>query len=108
MDPHDAARLYTILKPRIEEAYRELGLTEPFDRTLERALVMLLRTPPIDPGVRLTPKGALYLYEDPALERLTPAQKQFARMGPRNVRTIQAQLREIALALGIPPGRLPN
>jgi len=28
-------------------------------------------------------------------------------MGPRNVRTIQSSLREIALALGIPIQRLP-
>jgi hypothetical protein len=28
-------------------------------------------------------------------------------MGPRHARAIQARLREIALALGIPPERLP-
>ena len=28
-------------------------------------------------------------------------------MGPRNVRVIKAKLRDIALALGIPPAHLP-
>src|SRR5262249_54583710 len=36
IDPQGAARLYATLKPRIEEAYRELGEPEPsFDRALE-------------------------------------------------------------------------
>ena len=34
-------------------------------------------------------------------------QKQLLRMGPTNARRIQASLRRIALALGIPAGRLP-
>jgi len=42
-----------------------------------------------------------------ALEGLTAAQKQLLRTGPRNVRIIQSSLRQIALALGIPPERLP-
>jgi hypothetical protein len=55
------------------------------------------------------PTGATrYAFENPRIERLTAAQKQLARMGPRNVRTIQGKLREIALALGIPAERLPQ
>ena len=41
------------------------------------------------------------------LESLTNAQKQLLRMGPRNVKLIQAKLREVAVALGIPASRLP-
>jgi len=48
-----------------------------------------------------------YAYADQRLESLTPAQKQLLRTGPRNVRIIQTSLRQIALALGIPPERLP-
>jgi hypothetical protein len=107
INPDGAARLYTTLKPRLDEAYRELGEAEPFDRALERAIVMLLRTPAVDGSMRLEPRGALYRFQNPALERLTPAQKQLARMGPRNVRVIKARLRDIALALGIAPDRLP-
>jgi hypothetical protein len=108
IDPADAARLYATLKPRIEEAYRDLGYPDtPFDRTLERAIVSLLRTPVSDAPARLESKGIGYGYVDPTLEGLTAAQKQLLRMGPRNVRSIQSSLRQIALALGIPAERLP-
>ena len=107
VDPAGAARLYTILKPRIEEAYRDLGHPEPFDRALERAIVSLLRVPDVEGDVELEPQGAVYQFANPRFEQLTPPQKQLLRMGPRNVRTIQQRLREIALTLGIPPDRLP-
>jgi hypothetical protein len=58
-------------------------------------------------SVQLDPKGGVFGYADPAVERLTAAQKQLFRMGPANARTIQRRLREIGLALGIPPERLP-
>ena len=108
VDAAGAARLYSTLKPRIEEAYRELGHQESFDRALERAIVALLQVPVPDGNIALASKGALYVYEDPRIERLTAAQKQLARMGPRNVRTIQAKLREVALALGMRVERLPD
>ena len=106
LDAQGVARLYSTVKPRIEEAYAELGRQRSFDVTLEEAIVAMLRTPAVDGNVRLVPRGALYAYENPQIERLTAAQKQLARMGPRNVRTIQAKLREIAVALGI--REIPN
>ena len=109
VDAAGAAKLYATLKPRIEDAHHDLGSSDTFDHTLERALVVLLSTPVTDGSERLTPmpKGIGYGYADPRLESLTPAQKQLLRMGPRNVRVIKAKLRAIALALGIPPGHLP-
>lgn len=108
IDAAGAARLYATLKPRIEEAYRDLGFPDtPFDRTLERAIVLLLRTPASDGAARLEPRGIGYGFVDPALEGLTAAQKQLLRTGPRNVRIIQSSLRQFALALGIPAERLP-
>jgi hypothetical protein len=108
IDAAGAARLYATLKPRIEEAYRDLGFPDtPFDRTLERAIVVLLRTPASDGAARLEPKGIGYGFVDSALEGLTAPQKQLLRTGPRNVRIIQSALRQIALALGIPAERLP-
>jgi hypothetical protein len=103
VDPVRAAKLYATLKPRIEEAHRDLGSPDQsFDRTLERAIVALLDTPVVDGPVRLKPKGIGWAYADERLENLTGAQKQLLRMGPRNTRTIKARLRDIALALGIP------
>jgi len=109
IDPAGAARLYSTLKPRIEEAYAELG-SQPasFDAALERAIIALLRTPVVDGPVRVEPEGGVgYRYADARLEELTAAQKHLLRTGPANVRMIQSALRAWALALGIPPERLP-
>lgn len=110
LDPAAASRAYDTLKPRIQEAYRELGYPEDsVDRTLERAIIRLLETPVPSGDVRVVPKGAtLYAYADPSLESLSDAQKLLIRTGPENARRIQAHLREIALALGIPGERLPS
>jgi hypothetical protein len=108
IDVQDAAQLCGTLKPRLVEAYAELGREGSFDVALERAIVTLLRTPIAGPDTRLVPRGASYAFEDDALEKLTPAQKQLARMGPRNARLIQDKLRQIALAIGIPADRLPQ
>src|SRR4051812_45554620 len=108
VDPEGAARTYATLKPRIEEAYGELGVAPvPFDRALERGIVALLEVPVVDRPVRVQPKGIGYRYADPRLEQLTAAQKHLLRTGPRNVRVIQAALRHLALSLGIPAERLP-
>ena len=57
MDPAGAARLYATLKPRIEDAQRDLGSADTFDHTLERAIVALLNTPVLDGSEALKPKG---------------------------------------------------
>ena len=109
VSPEDAAKLYTTLKPRIDEAYAELGLTgTTFDQTLERAIVLLLKTPVPEGRVPVEPSGAVgYRFASPELEKLTPTQKLLIRFGPDNQRAVQTSLRNIALALGIPPERLP-
>ncbi len=101
IDAEGAATLYSTLEPRIEEAYRELGREDGFDAALERAIAALVDTPVAAANVPIVYKGALPVFADPRLERLTAAQKQLLRMGPRNVRLIQGKLREIAAALGI-------
>jgi len=109
IDPPGASRLYATLKPRIGEAYAQLGQpASSFDGALERAIVALLQTPVVDGPVRVESKGGTsYRYADPSLEGLTAAQRHLLRTGPRNVRMIQSGLRQLAIALGIPPGRLP-
>jgi hypothetical protein len=107
IDAQDAAQLCGTLKPRLVDAYAELGREGSVDVALERAIVALLRTPTVGPDTRVVPKGASYAFEDDELENLTPAQKQLARMGPRNARLIQDKLRQVALAIGIPADRLP-
>ena len=109
VNPGDAAKLYTMLKPRIDEAYAELGQAgTTFDQTLERAIVLLLKTPVPEGRVPVEPNGAVgYRFANPVLEKLTPTQKLLIRFGPDNQRAVQTSLRNIALALGIPPDRLP-
>jgi hypothetical protein len=104
LDAQGTARLYATLKPRIREAAGELGHPDDFDAVFERAIAELLKTPVIDGPVALTSKGLQYEFADPRLASLTAAQRQFLRMGPRNVQAIQAKLREIAPYLGIAPG----
>jgi hypothetical protein len=109
IDPAGAARLYATLKPRIEDAYRELGAPDgSFDRALERAIVVLLKTPVVDGPIRLENHGAVgYAFAAPELEALSPPQKLLLRAGPANARAIKSALRSIAIALGIPAERLP-
>jgi hypothetical protein len=108
IDPASATRVYATLKPRIQEAYGQLGLPpDSFDRAIEQAIVSLLQTPVIDGPVRVEPKGIGYRYADPQLEGMTAAQKHLLRTGPRNVRTIQSALRQLAIGLGVPAERLP-
>jgi hypothetical protein len=108
IDPAGAARLYETLKPRIEEAHRELaGANADFDRTLERAIVHLLQTPVVEGGIAVEQAIVGYRYADSSLESLSRAQQQLLRMGPDNVRRVQAKLRAIAGYLGIEPASLP-
>lgn len=109
LDARDAARVYATLKPRIQEAYRELGYPEgDFDEVLRRAIVELLGTPVLEADLRVTSKSVVYEYADPRLQSLSAAQRHLLRMGPRNVRIVQAKLREIAPHLGIAPESLPT
>ena len=108
LDARGVARFYATVKPRIDDAYRELiGPDANFDRTLERAIVMLLRTPILDENVRLQTTKVSYAYADPAIEDLPKVQRQFLRMGPRNVRIVKAKLRDVAGFLGLPESALP-
>ncbi len=108
LDAKGAARLYATLKPRIQEAYSDLGYpnADP-DVALQRAIAELLKTPVIDGQLAVRHSSVSYTYADPKLESLSAAQKHLLRMGPRNVRIIQAKLREMAPSLGIDPSTLP-
>jgi len=49
--------------------------------------------------VELTRLSVAYGFADARLQRLEPAQKQLLRMGPENVKRVQAKLRELVAAL---------
>lgn len=109
LDADGISKAYATLRPRMIEAYRELGYPEgDVDAAVQRAIVHLLETPEIAPDAAVQPSALLYKYSDPRIEGLSAAQKQLLRMGPDNVRRIKGKLREIAVALGIPQDRLPG
>ena len=104
LDATGTARLYLTLKPRIVDAYGDLGYTGgDFDRVLERAIGELLEVPVIEGETPLRLKIVSYEYTDEKLESLSPPQKHLLRMGPRNVQAVQAKLREIAALLNLHP-----
>ena len=104
LDAAATASLYLTLKPRITDAYRELGYPEgDFDRVLERAIGVLLQTPAPGDKVALSRNSVTYAYSDPSLQSLSPAQKQLLRLGPRNARAVRGKLEEIAALLNLQP-----
>ncbi|HSD27380.1 MAG TPA: DUF3014 domain-containing protein [Vicinamibacteria bacterium] len=105
VDATAAATAYRTLAPLFEAAYVELGHPEGgFPAALDKAIKALLGVPVLRADVGLVPHAIGFRYADPKLERLTAAQKQFLRIGPRNVRIVQAKLRELAAALAPPAG----
>ena len=100
VDAEAAVRAYHALAPLFEAAYVELGHPEGgFPAALDKAIRALLAVPVLPDDVELVPHAIGFRYADPKLEALTPAQKQFLRIGPRNVRLVQGKLREVAAAL---------
>ena len=102
LDARGTARLYATLKPRIQDAYKELGYPDgDFDRVMAGAINEVLKTPVVDGRIGLVSKSVTYEFADSRLQSLSPAQRQLLRMGPRNVRVIQAKLQEIAPLIGV-------
>lgn len=104
IDAGAAATAYRSLAPLFEAAYIELGHPEGgFAAALDKAIRALLAVPVLGEDVELVPHAIGFRYADPKLEALTPAQKQFLRIGPRNVGLVQAKLRDLLAALGTAP-----
>lgn len=111
LDTRGTAELYRRLHPLFVEAYEELGFRQPsFDETMALAVQNLLTVPVPDGPVEVVPTGGTeWAYRDSRLEELRPAQKHLLRMGPDNIRRVQAKLRELAEALDLPdPPRRPS
>lgn len=104
LDEAGCARVYRLLTPLFEAAFRELGHPEGgFDRALLAAVRPLLEVPVLEGDVAVRPvqRGTLvYELVDARLEGLSLPQKQLLRMGPGNVRRLQVKLRALAAALG--------
>jgi hypothetical protein len=100
LDTEGTVTLYRELQPLVREAYREIAPPDrDFDTRLIAAIDQLLAVPVPGAQVEVKPKVVTYTFADPDLEALSDAQRQLLRMGPDNVRTIQAKLRELKAAL---------
>lgn len=97
-----AAAAWPVVEPVLSAVYREIA---PPGASLNAALgkaITVLVTAPVPQGeVEVVEKGASFLYADPSLEALSPAQKHLVRMGPRNQQRIQEKLRALQTALGL-------
>lgn len=103
LDTAGGVRLYRQLEPLFDQAYRSLGYpSQDFDETLAKAIDHILETPIPGRGVEIERHATSYHFKDPELEALSPSQKHFLRMGPSNMRQVQAKLRLMRMALGLP------
>lgn len=94
INPSTAAAAYRTLRPRLEDAFKELGMRGSIDEVVTRAAGQVLAVPVIDGDVPVVPNGVGYAYADPRLEALPPTSKLLLRMGPENVRRVQQTVRE--------------
>lgn len=100
LDTEGTVVLLHELEPLIDDAYAEIAPPgASFDDRLVAAIDELLAVPVVEGDVELQQKVVTYAYADPRLENLSAAQRQLLRMGPDNVRKIQAKLREIKAAI---------
>ena len=100
LDAGTTAETYRTVEPLFDVAFQDFGMPDlRFRAMVDRAIANLLAVPVLDAEVELVPHATVFRYYDPRHEQLSPAQKQFLRMGPRNVEKVQAKLREIAAAL---------
>ena len=109
LNAKQTVRLFWLLSPTLQEAYKELGYpNRVFQKTLVKAMAELLKVPVLDQNIEVEKDVVSYKIVDPRLESLNPAQKHLLRMGPENVEIIQAKLRELAKELGVADSELPQ
>lgn len=94
-----------LLEPLLAQALGELGNTQPVTEQLLAGIDHLQAVQVPEGELQLVQPKVLFEYADPVLEALSPLQKQVLRMGPDNVRRLQAYLARLraALAPGVTP-----
>lgn len=102
----DPVRLGSIdgqLAPFLRAAYKEIAPPgASFDARLHAALARLTSTPLPEGTPELRDGDHGYVYLDPKLEALPPAQKHLLRLGPANARALVAWLAALDRALPAP------
>lgn len=101
IDPAELAGVLVNIEPLMETALAEIGVDAVPGEVLAQAIREVLAVPVVDGDVELVQPNVMYHFADPELESLSPLRKQVLRMGPENVRRLQAYLRTLAAQLGI-------
>ena len=101
LDASAVARIYKTIRPRLNEAYQNMGHPGgDVDAAVQQALDLLLNTPIVKGPVMLVEgSGARWAYEDQDLEELAPTQKQLVRMGPAHTDAMLVWLRALQAGL---------
>ncbi len=103
LDTAGTVALYRELKPLIDDAYAEISPPgKSFNDRLQAAFDQLLAVPVLDGPQQVNQLVVTYAWSDEEIEGLSAAQRQFLRIGPDNVSTIQAKLGQIRAALAAP------
>ena len=104
IDASAVARIYKTIRPRLNEAYQNMGHPGgDVDVAVKQALDLLLATPVVKGPVMLEEgAGARWAYADPGIERLTMTQKQLVRMGPAHTDALLVWLRALKAGLEEP------
>lgn len=85
--------------PLFDEALAELGATGSLTPQVVAAIDQILAVPVIRGEIELVQPKVFYEYADPALEELSPLQKQVLRMGPDNLTRLQTYLTALRQSL---------
>jgi hypothetical protein len=101
LDASAVARIYKTIRPRLNEAYQNMGHPGGnVDTAVQQTLDLLLDTPIVkDPVLLVEGAGARWAYADPKIETLTPTQKQLVRMGPAHTDAMLVWLRALKAGL---------
>jgi len=100
LDADQLAAVFHRYRSLLEQAYTEFGYSAgDMDNALIRSLDNILATPELTEPVALKRKEAVFIYVDPALEQLSPLQKQVLRMGPENAAIVKRQAELLRNAL---------
>ncbi len=97
------ATAYKNLKPLFEAARRELGETTAIDATMAGLGKTIVSVPVIDQPIEVHEQGAVYAFAEAKLEERSAAEKHLLRLGPRNLRIIQAKVKDLLAAAGLRP-----
>lgn len=97
--PSQAAELIVLLEPLLVDGLAMLGRSEAPRALLTATLQHVLDTPVTRGPIAVEQPKVFYLFKNPTLESRSPLQKQLLRMGPDNVRALQAYARELASEL---------